>query len=138
MDLPLSTVHKIVRKVMLYPYKIKLVQQLEPNNPSVRESFALEFLGRMGVDEHWPWNILRTYEAHFYVNGEVNTHKCRNLAKQIHHVIHPLPLHSPKIIVWCGMTASVIIGPLSLDNIFVPTVKSSELSPMNKAFSKHS
>lgn len=112
MDVPWSTVYKIVRKVLqFYPYKIKHVQELQRNDPAARESFALEFLARMEVDEHWPWNILWTDEAHFYLNGDVNTHNCRIWAKQIPHVIYPVPLHSPKVTVWCGMTASFIIGP---------------------------
>ncbi|GBN04205.1 hypothetical protein AVEN_116348-1 [Araneus ventricosus] len=65
-DLSLSTVYKIVRKVLLYySYKTKHVQQLEPNDPAKRESFCLEFLTWMEVEEHRPWNILRTGEAHF-------------------------------------------------------------------------
>lgn len=112
LDLPLSTVYKIVRKVLLYyPYKIKLVQQLKPSDPALRETFALSFLARMEVDMNWPWSMMWTDEAHFYLNGDVNTHNCRIWAKEIPHVIHEIPLHSPKVTVWCGMTANFIMGP---------------------------
>ncbi|GBN45836.1 hypothetical protein AVEN_2229-1 [Araneus ventricosus] len=103
MDFPLSTVCKIARKVLLfYQYKIKLVEQYEPNDPAIRKYIALEFLAWIKVDEHWAWNILWTDEAHFYLNGDVNTRNYRIWIKQIRHVIHPVPLHSPQVTVWCG------------------------------------
>ena len=78
--------------------------------PAARESFVLEFLSQIEVGEHWPWNILWTDEAH--LNVDVNTHNSRIWAKQILHVIYPVPLHSPKATAWCSMAVNFIIGSL--------------------------
>lgn len=59
MDVPRSTVCKTVCKLLLlYPFKIKPVQELLRNDPAARESFALEFFAGMEIDKHWSLNIL--------------------------------------------------------------------------------
>lgn len=78
LDIPYSTVRKILRRILhFYPFKIKPVHQLQAGDSEVRKTFALQFLARMEVDVTWPWNILWSDEAHFFVNGQVNTHNCR-------------------------------------------------------------
>ena len=50
LDMPASTVHKIIRIILhRYPYKITHVQELLPTDLPRREAFALEFLVRMEV-----------------------------------------------------------------------------------------
>lgn len=111
-DMPVSTVNKILRNILhCYPYKITHVQELLPADLPIRHTFALEFLARMEVDNEWPWNILWTDEAHFYLHGVVNTQNCRIWAKENPFARVSIPLHSAKVTVWCGMTASLIIGP---------------------------
>lgn len=54
MEVPLNTAYKIGLKMLQYsPNKIKLVQSLETDDPGARESFALDFLTRMEVDDQW-------------------------------------------------------------------------------------
>jgi hypothetical protein len=72
LDMPYSTVWKILRKIIhFYPYKISQVKELHNNDHDKRLSFALTFLAGMEVDNAWPWKILRENEAHFYLNGTV-------------------------------------------------------------------
>ena len=53
---PMSkTVYKMLQ---FYPYKIKHVHELQRNDSTGKESFDLEFLPRMEMDDHWLWNIL--------------------------------------------------------------------------------
>ncbi|GBM10353.1 hypothetical protein AVEN_131085-1 [Araneus ventricosus] len=47
-----------------------------------RLAFAVRFLNRMADDLSWPWKILWSDEAHFYLNGTVNTQNCRIWAKE--------------------------------------------------------
>ncbi len=55
LDMPASTVHKIIRNILhCYPYKITHVQELLPADLPRRQAFALEFLARMAVDNEWP------------------------------------------------------------------------------------
>ncbi|GFS67843.1 uncharacterized protein TNCV_2295081 [Trichonephila clavipes] len=78
------TVRKVLRNIMHYfPSKIRHTQELLDRDKPQRLSFAVNFLNRMTVDLPWPWNILWSDEAHFYLNGTVNTPICRIWAKEI-------------------------------------------------------
>lgn len=117
-DMPYATVWKILRKTLhFYPYKISRVQALHITDPDKRLTFALTFLARMEIDNDWPWNILWGDEAHFYLNGSVNTQNCRIWACERPTVIQEVPLHSPKVTVWCGFTATFILGPYFFEHI---------------------
>ena len=65
----------------------------------------------MQVDEAWPWKILWSDEAHFYLNGTVKTQNSRIWAYEEPHAVEEIPLHPPKLTVWCSFTADFIIGP---------------------------
>ncbi|GFV13635.1 catalase [Trichonephila clavipes] len=70
LDLPCSTVQKIMRNILrYYPYKLQFVQELLPHDFETRHLFSLQFLARLEVDPEWPWNILWTDEAHFHLDG---------------------------------------------------------------------
>ncbi|GBN95900.1 hypothetical protein AVEN_221010-1 [Araneus ventricosus] len=103
LDMPVSTVRKILRNILqCYPFKITHVQELVPSDMPKREVLDLQFLARMKVDNAGPWKILWTDEAHFHLQGSVNTQNCGIWAKKNPFQMQPLPLHSQKIIVWCG------------------------------------
>ncbi|GBM63013.1 hypothetical protein AVEN_12287-1 [Araneus ventricosus] len=65
----------------------------------VHTTFALEFHPRMVVHVTWPWNNLWSDEAHFFLNGHVNTHNCRIWAEETPHAIQEQPLHPDKVTV---------------------------------------
>ncbi|GFX07811.1 alkaline phosphatase, germ cell type [Trichonephila clavipes] len=112
LDLPCSTVQKMMRNILrYYPYKLQFVQELLPHDFETRHLFSLQFLARLEVDPEWPWNILWTDEAHFDLDGSVNTHNCRIWETDNPHSTIQIPLHSPKGTVWCGLLASFILGP---------------------------
>ncbi|GBO13215.1 hypothetical protein AVEN_129878-1 [Araneus ventricosus] len=70
LDMPVITVHKILRNLLqYYPFKITHVQELVPSDLLEREAFTLQFLARMEVDNAHLWNILWTEEAHFHLQG---------------------------------------------------------------------
>ena len=50
-------------------------------------------------------------EAHFYLNGTVNTQNSRIWASEQSHAVQEIPPHPQKLTVWCGFTAGFIIGP---------------------------
>ncbi|GBM49278.1 hypothetical protein AVEN_137352-1 [Araneus ventricosus] len=55
------------------------------------------------------WNLFRTDEAiYFHMHGYVNTQNCRIWATENLFGRQPVPLHSGKVAVWCGYTASFI------------------------------
>ncbi|GBM11606.1 hypothetical protein AVEN_180153-1 [Araneus ventricosus] len=83
----------------------------------VRTTFALEFLARMMVEVTWPWNILWSNEAHFCLNGHVNTHNCRIWAAENPHAIQEQPLHPDKVTICSGFKATFIIEPYFFEEI---------------------
>ncbi|GBM67478.1 hypothetical protein AVEN_18366-1 [Araneus ventricosus] len=111
LDMPVSTVRKILRNTLQYPFKIRHVQELVPADLPKRESFAQQFLARMEVDNSWPWTVLWTEEAHFHLQGSVNIQNCRIWARENPFQMQPLPLHFQKVTVGCGFTAAFIVGP---------------------------
>ena len=107
-----------MRRILGYfPYKIHRHHELSNGDFVVRETFAKKFLARMEVDAAWPWNILWTDEAHFHLNGQVNTHNCHILESENPRAIHQVPLHPPKVTVWCGFTATFVIGPYFFEKV---------------------
>ncbi|KFM64536.1 hypothetical protein X975_10113, partial [Stegodyphus mimosarum] len=52
-----------------------------------------------------------TDEAHFSLHGDVSTQNNRIWATSNPREYQSQPLHSPHVTVWCGFTASFILGP---------------------------
>jgi len=50
-------------------------------------------------------------EANFHFCGNVNSQNCRYWATENPRDIHQKPLHSEKVIVWCGVASFAVIGP---------------------------
>ncbi|GFW36722.1 uncharacterized protein TNCV_1220541 [Trichonephila clavipes] len=118
LDRPRSTVQKITRNILrYYPYKLQLVQELLPHDFETRHLFSLQVLARLEVDPEWPWNILWTDEAPFHLDGLVNTPNCRIWETDNLHSILQVPLHSPKVTVWCGFSTSFILGPYFFEEL---------------------
>ncbi|GFU71866.1 uncharacterized protein TNCV_1628071 [Trichonephila clavipes] len=92
-------------------------RELLPHDFETRHLFSLQFLARLEVDPEWPWNILWTDEAHFHLDGSVNTHNCRIWETDNPHSTLRVPLHSPKVTVWCEFSASFILGPYFFEEL---------------------
>ncbi|GFV37278.1 uncharacterized protein TNCV_2255801 [Trichonephila clavipes] len=60
---------------------------------------------------------LWTDEAHFHLDGSVNTHNCRIWESDNSHSTLQVSLHSPKVTVWCGFSASFILGPYFFEEL---------------------
>ncbi|GBM87705.1 hypothetical protein AVEN_57222-1 [Araneus ventricosus] len=111
LSVPYSTVRNILRKtVHFFPYKISHNQQLLTIDRVTRLIFALKCLARIDVDASWSWQILWRDEAHFDLSGTVNTHKFRIWDTENNRTFQEIPLKSLKVTVWCGFTATFILG----------------------------
>ncbi|GBN55605.1 hypothetical protein AVEN_170805-1, partial [Araneus ventricosus] len=83
LDMPVSTVRKILRNILqYYPFKITHIQGLGPSDLPKQETFALQSLARMEEDNAWPWNILCIDETHVHLQGSVNTQNFRIWARE--------------------------------------------------------
>ncbi|GFV49386.1 hypothetical protein TNCV_2198011 [Trichonephila clavipes] len=60
--------------------------------------------------------ILFSDEAHFWLNGYVNTQNCRIWSEANPQVYVKTPLHPEKLTVWCALWAGGIIGPYFFKN----------------------
>jgi hypothetical protein len=49
--------------------------------------------------------------ANFHVCGNVNSQNCRYWATENPCDVHQTPLHSEKIVVWCGVASFGVISP---------------------------
>ena len=93
------------------PYKIQIVQALNTCDYGARVLFCQEMLDLIGEDEDLVNNIWVSVEAHFHVSGFVNKQNFRYWSQANPRELHEKPPHSPKVTVWCAMSASGIIGP---------------------------
>ena len=59
--------------------------------------------------------VLRSDEAKFHISGSVNRHNCVYWHESMPEQTVDLPLNSPGIMVWMGLTASGIVGPVFLE-----------------------
>ncbi|GBL74321.1 hypothetical protein AVEN_235305-1 [Araneus ventricosus] len=118
LDMPVSMFRKFLRNsLQCYPFKITHVKNLVPADLPKREALALQFLARMEADNALPWNILCSDEAHFHLQGSVNTQNSRICSRENPFQKQPLLLHSQKVTVWCGFTAVFIVDPFYLEEI---------------------
>ena len=60
--------------------------------------------------------IIFSDEAHFQLDGCVNTQNCRIWGAENPRVIHEKPLHARRATVWCGFWAGGVIGPCFFEN----------------------
>ena len=112
LNIPFLSVYKTLRKTLrFYPYKIKLIHSMKPEDGPARKLFADTMLRSIQVDQHFLKRICFSDEATFHVAGIVNRHNVR-----IWGTSHPREYvenerNSPKVNVWCGLLHDTVIGP---------------------------
>lgn len=112
LNIPQSTIYKIVTQhLQMYPYKFHMVHQLSEEDKVKRMEFCQNFLKQCDADKNWISKILFTDEAHFHLNGAVNTHNMRIWSTANPNEVIEQPLHSPKVTVFCGFCSKFITPP---------------------------
>lgn len=105
------SVQRILHELKFHPYKLQLVQELKPNDHLVRRQFCETVMNKINENADFIENLWMSDEAHFHLNGYVNKQNCRYWAQENPAVLHQRPLHSPKVTVWCAVSARGVIGP---------------------------
>ena len=100
----------------LHPYKIQLTQELKITDHRQRREFADWVLEQLETDPDFGKKIIFSDEAHFSMNGYVNTQNCRIWDDTNPHEIQERPMHPQKVTVWCGFWAGGVIGPFFFEN----------------------
>lgn len=131
-----SSVRRILhRDLGFHPYKMSVVHKLTEGDYPQRAAFAEAMLQ---ILEDEPNAILiMSDEAHFHLNGVVNRQNFRYWACENPRTLHELPLHSPKVTVWCGVGKFGIVGPYFFEeNGNTVTVTADRYVNMVKTFLK--
>ena len=107
-----SSVQTILRKdLRLKPYKPQISQELKEGDDIKRLAFCRKIERMIRNDELEPGNILFTDESHIYLRGSPNKQNNREWRVSKPDNRTSLPLHSPKVTVWCGLNSTKVIGP---------------------------
>ena len=94
-----------------HPYKLQIVQKLDPRDYDIRMQYCRNVLHMINTDDQFLNNLIMTDEAHFYLSGFVNKQNFRYWAPENPCLIHENPLHSQKVTVWCAVSVFGVIGP---------------------------
>jgi hypothetical protein len=117
LDIPISTMQRILTKDLhLHAYKIQLTQELKPTDHVQRREFVNWVLENQKVDCNFSKKIIFSDEAHFQLDGHVNTQTCRIWSAENPRVIHEKLLHVQRATVWCGFWAGGVIGSYFFEN----------------------
>ncbi|PNF14829.1 hypothetical protein B7P43_G06330 [Cryptotermes secundus] len=116
------SVQRILHELKFHPYKLQLVQELKPNDHLLRRQFCEAIMNKTDENPDFIENLWMSDEAHFHLNGYVNKQNCRYWAQENPAVLHQRPLHSPKVTVWCAVSARRVIGPYFFEDIARNTV----------------
>ncbi len=112
LNIPRSTIQRVPRRILrMFPYKISFLQQLLPNDYQSRLEFAQHFRHEMRNDPGYISRIVYSDECLFHNNGVVNKHNARVWGTANPQMVIEVPLRSEKVMVWCAMHKSRIIGP---------------------------
>ena len=108
-----TTVFRILTKQLNFrPWRPIRCQELSDNDCEVRQAYADRML-----QWHQEWtqlfeNIIWSDEAVFHINGFVRLRNCFFWAKDNPKVLFPKSQNRQKLTVWCGFTATQVIGPV--------------------------
>ena len=112
LNMTYSSVQKTLRKTLkFWPYKIKLVHAMKPEDWTARVRFAETILENVEQDNLYLENICFSDEATFHVAGVVNRHNVRIWGTENPREYLEQERNSPKVNVWCGLLYNTVIGP---------------------------
>ena len=101
----------IHKDLHLFPYKIQLVNKLNPADLPIRLEFCQKMLQMVDEDENMLNCLFMSDEAHFDLNGNVNKQNCRIWDAQNPQVLHEKELHPLRVTVWCAVSSRCLVGP---------------------------
>lgn len=85
-------------------YKVQLLQHLNKDDPDRWVQFAEWVTQQLQINPRFPYQVLFSDEANFFINGEVNKQNHRYWSDTNPHWIDASRMvDSQKVIVWCGL-----------------------------------
>ncbi|CAF4694672.1 unnamed protein product [Rotaria sp. Silwood2] len=106
-----TSILRILSELKLHPYRHRLVQQLNDDDPDRRTEFCEKLL-MMAEEDHSIFDkIIWTDEAIFKLNGHVNRHNSIYWASENPRIDIERDFNVPGISVWIGISSNGIISP---------------------------
>lgn len=113
-DITYGSVQRILTKnLKFHPYKVKLVHEMNEDDPDRRLEFSEIMMARMNADENFLKNIAFSDESNFFLNGSVNKHNMSYWSEENPHWMMDTRAtqYPQKVNVWAGFLDDKIIGP---------------------------
>ena len=107
----MSIVRILKLDLKLFPHHIQVKHKLTTQDQRARVAMCNWFNDKMEEDEDWIDNVWFSDEAHFHLDGHVNSKNCVFWGTQPPQEVLQRPLHSSKVTAWCAMNSKTIIGP---------------------------
>ena len=97
LNVSITTLHRVLRKdLKMKPYRITILHELKPADPPQRLEFCQWALDQINRDDTFLDNFWMSDEAHFHLNGRVNTWNSRIWAVENPREHVNVGLHSPR------------------------------------------
>ncbi|CAF3664629.1 unnamed protein product [Rotaria sordida] len=112
-----------MKDLNLKPYKPRLLQALNEDNPDRRLEFCEWILDSTQDDQTLLDQILWTDEATFRTNDRVNRHNCVYWSDTNLYFIIEQELNVPQVIVWEGIWSNGVIGPFFFKDNIIPQLR---------------
>lgn len=112
LQIPTSTVKKNLRtRLRFRPYKLQLVQKLQPQDKVTRSEFCTNLQALMENDDNLLSSIIFSDEATFNLHGRVNRHNVRIWGSENPRATLEIERDSPKLNVFCAISERTVYGP---------------------------
>ena len=93
------SMQRIQRDLNMYPYKVQLVQSLQPLDLQQRLTYAVRFQEIARNNINFIHKLIMGDEAHFHLNGHVNKQNMRFWGTENPRNVHASQLHPRKVTV---------------------------------------
>ncbi|KAJ4441540.1 hypothetical protein ANN_11396 [Periplaneta americana] len=116
-NVPHTTVWRLLKEYQLYPYHLQRVQALSPADYPARVRFCQWFLQQCGVNPNFPASVLFTDEAQFTRDGITNFYNQHVWAYENPRAT--VPSHHQvrfSLTMWTGIIRDRLVGPHVLVN----------------------
>ncbi|XP_046986033.1 uncharacterized protein LOC124556042 [Schistocerca americana] len=110
-----TSILRILSQYKWHPYKIQLLQHLNEDEPDRRVQFTEWVTQQLQIHPRFPYQVLISDEAIWFINGEVNSQNHRYWSDTNWHWIDSSKtIDSQKVMVWCGVWGTRVVEPFFL------------------------
>ena len=100
----------------MHPYKVHVFQSVTTVCREKRRRFAEEFGDHLQQNPRTLEHIWFSVEAYFHLMGDINRQNVFSWSTQHPRQIHKSTLHTQNVLVWCAVSARVLIGPFMFED----------------------